>query len=477
MSDFCDVLVIGAGTSGIPCALAAHAAGARVIVVDKAPVIGGTLHVSGGHMSAAGTRRQRSRGIEDSPEAHQADIKRINHGTARADIVDLAVRLAPATIDWLEAEGFEFEPTTPRILYGHEPYSVARTYYGPRGGLSILAVLERLVAQGGIDLRLNTGVSRLLVGPDCVEGAALADGGEIRARCIVLATGGYGANGDLFHELDGRPLVTSAVSTSTGDGLVMARQIGAAVAGRGTFIPTFGGLPDPDDPSRVQWGQDRPRLISTERVPWEIYVDRHGRRFVAEDEPSIDAKERCLAKLDDLTFWMVLDDRAVEESQEIVAGWSPPKLRAQANVRPGVWVAGTLAELGQRAGIDPAGLESTVAGYNESVRSERDQDFGRHAMPAPISRAPYYALRNHGVTLITFCGVDVDEGLRVRRADGSVINGLYAVGEVLGAGATSGNAFCGGMMVTPAISLGRWLGTRLAAGVAEMSRSSTPQPR
>jgi hypothetical protein len=218
-------------------------------------------------------------------------------------------------------------------------------------------------------------------------------------------------------------------------------------------------------------------LISTERVPWEIYVDRQGRRFVAEDEPSIDAKERSLAKLDDLTFWMVLDDRAVEESQEIVAGWSPPKLRAQANVRPGVWVAGTLAELGQRASIDPAGLESTVAGYNESVRSERDQDFGRHAMPAPISRAPYYALRNHGVTLITFCGVDVDAGLGVRRADGSVINGLYAVGEVLGAGATSGNAFCGGMMVTPAISLGRWLGTRLAAGVAEMSRSSTPQSR
>jgi glycine/D-amino acid oxidase-like deaminating enzyme len=477
MSDFCDVLVIGAGTSGIPCALAAHAAGARVIVVDKAPEIGGTLHVSGGHMSAAGTRRQRSRGIEDSPEGHQADITRISRGTARADIVDLAVRLAPATVDWLETEGFEFDPTTPKILYGHEPYSVARTYYGPRGGLSILAVLERLVVESGIDLRLNTRIAQLLVEPDGVAGAALAGGGEIRARCTVLATGGYGANGDLFHELDGRPLVTSAVSTSTGDGLVMARQIGAAIAGEGTFIPTFGGLPEPGDPSRVQWGQDRPRLISTERVPWEIYVDRRGRRFVAEDEASIDAKERCLAKLDDLTFWMVFDDRAVEESPEIVSGWSPEKLRTQAYVRPGVFVADTLAELGRRAGVDPAGLESTVARYNDSVRSERDVDFGRQAMPAPISRAPYYAMRNHGVTLITFCGLDVDAGLRVRRADGSVIDGLYAVGEVLGAGATSGNAFCGGMMVTPAISLGRWLGARLAAGVAEVSRSSMPQPR
>lgn len=461
MSDFYDVVVVGAGTSGLPCALEASAGGARVVVLEKAGDIGGTLHVSGGHMSAGGTRRQRSLGIDDSPAGHLADVMRISGGTGRRDIIELAVNLAPETLDWLDEQGFEFDPATPRIVRGHEPYSVPRTSYGPKGGGTILTLLRALVDAAGIEVRLGTRAERLLVEGGRVYGVAVAGGGEVRALHTVLATGGYGANSDLFEELEGRPLFTAAVPGSTGDGLAMARAIGAAVGGRGTFIPTFGGLPDPHDPGRVRM-EDRPLLIADERAPWEIYVDRHGRRFVAEDDPSIDAKERRLAALDDLTFWTVFDDRAVAESPDIVVGWTPEQLRAAANQAAGVFAAPGLAELGGLAGIDPAGLPTTVARYNDSVRAGADLEHGRRTMPAPIERPPFYAMRNHGVTLITFCGVDVDSELRVRREDGAPIDGLYAIGEVIGAGATSGNSFCGGMMVTPSLAFGRWLGKRLA---------------
>jgi fumarate reductase flavoprotein subunit len=241
----------------------------------------------------------------------------------------------------------------------------------------------------------------------------------------------------------------------------MARAAGAAISGRGTFLPTFGGLPGPADPGRVRW-EDRPLLVASERTPWEVYVDRHGRRFVAEDEPSIDVRERRLAGLDDLTFWTVFDDRAVEESPGIVVGWSPEHLRAQANRRPGVYSGPNVEALARLAGVEPQGLAATMAPYNGFVRAGHDAELGRRALPAPIERPPYYAMRNHGVTLITFAGVDVDAELRVRRPDGSVIEGLYAIGEVIGAGATSGNSFCGGMAVTPALAFGRWLGARLA---------------
>ena len=71
-------------------------------------------------------------------------------------------------------------------------------------------------------------------------------------------------------------------------------------------------------------------------------------------------------------------------------------------------------------------------------------------------------MRNHGISLITFAGIDVDATLRVRRADGSIIDGLYAAGEILGAGATCGNSFCGGMVMGPAIIFGKLIGERLA---------------
>jgi hypothetical protein len=149
-------------------------------------------------------------------------------------------------------------------------------------------------------------------------------------------------------------------------------------------------------------------------------------------------------------------------SGEIVRGWSKSDLRARAGHRRGVHSASTLSELARMAGIDEEGLIVTVARYNGFVRDGVDADFGRGFLPAPIEKPPFFALRNHGASLVTFSGVDVDGSLRVRREDGSLVPGLYAVGEILGAAATSGNAFCGGMLMGPAMIFGRLVGERLA---------------
>jgi succinate dehydrogenase/fumarate reductase flavoprotein subunit len=462
-----DLIVVGAGTAGLACAVEAAEAGGRVLLLDKADEVGGTLHVSGGHLSAAGTRRQAARGIADTPDAHAEDVLRISGGTARADLVRAAVDLAPSTVDWLDANGFDFADSCPRIVHGHEPYGVARTYYGTAEARSILAVLLRLLQphldRGAIRLETGRRVGRLLTDGDRVTGVEVEGGGSARGRAVVLATGGFGATAELFAALERRPLFTAARPTSTGDGLTLARALGAAVAGRGAYLPTFGGLPEPGRPGRVRW-RDRPRLVAAERDPWELYVDRRGRRFVAEDEPSVDRKERALlaATPGDLTFWMVLDDRAVASSSPVVVDWSADDLRAAAGRREGVCAAGTLEDLARAAGIDPAGLAATVGEYNRALAAGAPDPLGRTARPAPVAEPPFYALRNHGTTLVTFAGLDVDARLRVRRRDGSVIPGLYAAGEVLGAAATSGNAFCGGMLLTPALSFGRLLGRRLA---------------
>jgi hypothetical protein len=467
--DIYDFIVVGAGTAGLPCAIFGAKAGARVLVVEKESRIGGTLHVSSGHVSAAGTKRQKERGIEDSTEAHFKDLQRISNRTAREDLVRLALAHSVWLVDWLQDEGFEFAPDTPRIVHGHEPYSVPRTYYGVHEGRSVLEVLARviqpLIDSGAVTVALKAKVKALLTDKGRVVGVQFAQGGQVVAararRGVVLATGGFAASPELFKEIEGFPLVSAAPDHSTGDGLLLARGLGAHITGQGTYLPAFGGLPHPADPGKAIWS-DRPLLIARERPPWEIYVDRFGKRWIAEDEESIDRKQHALLKTDGLTFFTVFDDQAVEMSENIVRGWSKSDLRERAGHRDGVHVASTLRDLARLAGIDEEGLLVSVARYNGFVRDRMDPDFGRKFLPALIERPPFYAMRNHGISPVTFSGVDVDASLRVRREEGSTIEGLYAAGEILGAGATCGNSFCGGMMLVPAMVFGRLIGERLA---------------
>jgi fumarate reductase flavoprotein subunit len=459
-----DVVVVGAGPAGL--ALTIHAAdrGLSVVLLESAADIGGALHWSGGHLSAAGTPRQAERGIVDDVDAHYADIMRISRGTARPSLTRIAVEEAVPTLAWLDSLGLEYDEATPRIVHGHEQYSVPRTVHGTRMALGILDVLRadlaRVVAEADVTVALQSRAVSLLVEGDRVVGVSLDDGTEVRAAEIVLATGGFGYDPELFAELDGAPLVTSSAPTSTGDGIRLGREVGAGIAGRGMYIPTFGGLPPEGDDLRVDW-EHRPHLVAPERAPWEIYVDRHGRRWIAEDEASIDTKERVLTTIEDMTFWTVFDSRALAESHPMVVGWSRDELDAAAGVRRGVSKAETLEELAAVAGISPQGLAATVARYNGIVADGADPDFGRTHLPAPIAVPPYYALENHPVTLITFAGLDVDDDLRVLRPDGTAIDGLRAVGEVIGSAAVNGNSFCSGMCLTPALALGRRLGRTL----------------
>lgn len=468
--------MVGAGPAGLTCAVRAARGGARVLLVEKDRRIGGALHLSGGHLSAGGTSLQRARGIEDSPDLHLADIDRISNGTARTDLVRLVVDEAPAIVEWLVESGMPVDPETPRIVYGHEPYEIARTVYGVEGGLSVLQVLEaelaEAVAAHDLTVWLSAPVTGLITDGEGVGGVEVyRDGDEIEvaAGTVVLATGGYGADAELFAERHGVELVTVASRTSTGDGIHLGRSVGAAIQGEGTYLPTFGGMPDPQAPHRANWAERL--LLTVERPPREIYVDRNGGRWIAEDEPSIDVKERVLTTLPDQVFWTVFDDDAVARSgggqPPIVLGWEPEDLRRHANVRPGIHAADTLDELAALAGIDPDGLAASVASYNRAVEAGVDPEFGRTHLPAPIAVPPFYALHNQGIAVVTFDGLDIDDSFAVLDEAGAPIPGLYAIGEVIGAGATCGNSFCSGMLLTPALAFGRLLGERLAgrAGV------------
>lgn len=112
-------------------------------------------------------------------------------------------------------------------------------------------------------------------------------------------------------------------------------------------------------------------------------------------------------------------------------------------------------------GFDPAGLAETIAAYNTALADGAPDPLGRQHRPAAVATAPLRAIRMHGIILKTPAGLAIDTELRVLNTEGKPIPNLYTIGEAMGGAALSGNAFVGGMSVTPALSFGRWIGQTL----------------
>jgi len=143
-------------------------------------------------------------------------------------------------------------------------------------------------------------------------------------------------------------------------------------------------------------------------------------------------------------------------------GWDTQKIKKAADDNIFLCAADTLAELAHKVKISPDQLQQTIRDFNKMVDNGVDDDYGREYLNNKVSMPPFYALKVHASVLVTFGGIKVNDQLQVVDHDGHPLEGLYAAGEILGLGATSGKAFCSGMAITPALSFGRWLGEHLS---------------
>lgn len=463
----CDLLIIGAGAAGVSAALHAAPGEGSVVLAEAAPRAGGTFYLSSGQMSAAGTRIQAAKGIEDSPQRHFDDVMRINRGTANPALVRLAVENAADTLHWLLDLGLEILPEHPIIHYGHEPYETPRTYWAEGGGLAVWDVLEpclqACVDDGSVDLRLQTRLRALAQDGAGIRATLERDGRryELRARQVILATGGYAANPQLFTELSGgKPLYGGANDYSLGDGLAAARNIGGQVVNREYYLPSFAAVPD----AAAQGGYTfLTETYPQRRQPWEIYVDADGRRFMREDDPSVDRRERALKEVSGMRFWALFDEGIRREAPPLFTQHEWSEVAPRFNSDPAFHSAQTLDELAAQLGCDAQALQQSVSEFNLAQQSGDADPFGRAHRPRALSEPPFYAVEHVGWSIVGFAGLGVSDDLEVVDAAGTPIAGLYAAGEILGMGAVSGDAFVGGMSVTPAMTFGRLLGQRFAA--------------
>ncbi len=466
-----NLIVVGGGNAGMPAAIFAAKRGARVLMIEAAGQLGGTLHLSSGQMSAGGTTLQKSKGIEDSGQLHYDDVMRISKNTADRDIVRLATLNGADTFDWLMDNGFDVHPEHPILGTTHEPYSRPRYVWGKNGGRSILRILNAQlqpeIDAGRVKVLLDTKAKALTTNRSgAVTGVVAEDANGARTRYlaenILLTAGGCASNKEMF-EITDAPLKNyndSSYPYSQGEGIELGRSVGGYVRNGEHHLMLLGGILENDDyPSPMVQGF---RPWPPHRPPYEIYVNTAGKRFMPEDVPSHDASEEALTRQSGVVYWIVFDDQAFYQAPQVMNSrrWTREQYGAMFNNRPFFHKADTLEALAKLAGFDSAGFVQTVADYNEAYESGGDA-LGRKTIPTAIASTPYYAVKAHGWKFMSFGGLAADGQLRLIRKDGTPIPNLYAAGEILGAGTTMGRSHVGGMCVTPALTLGRLLGQKM----------------
>jgi succinate dehydrogenase/fumarate reductase flavoprotein subunit len=466
-----DLLVVGGGAAGLPAAIEAADLGASVVVLEKTGRLGGNLHVAGGAIAAAGSRRQIAAGVSDSADAHYREVLRIGRFTADPALLRLAVDGAAETVDWLEGLGARGKPFQPDRPWGrgsyvggtlHEVYGTRRTHLWADEGRTLAdalaTALARRVARGAIDLRLGTRAVELLRDDGGgVRGVRTDDGTELRAHAVLLATGGYGASRSLVRRFHGArlPVLSQNLPHATGDGLALAEPAGAALTRMDSYTAYPGMIEDPAHPGVPTASVVFPPAA----VSGAIWVDSAGRRFLSEDTESTDAREEALRTGPGGEWFVVFDEQVLATRPPVVNPWSEDRLHAE--IARGVLVtrAASISELATAVGLDPTALHETIRRYN----ADRGRGPLGRREHTPLVRPPYYAIRTLGNLLSTKGGLRVDAQLRVLRPDGRAIPGLYAAGETIGAAQVMGDGVSTGMNIGPAVTFGRAVARTVAA--------------
>jgi fumarate reductase flavoprotein subunit len=234
MSDGADVVVAGAGGAGLMAALVAAERGASVLVVEKAPEIGGKTAIAIGSFTASETAMQRAAGIADSHDEHLADMTALAKSigiTLDPDRARLRIREDAATLARLIDLGVKFTGPHPET-----PHRVPRMHNIAPGPRALVEALAAACRENGVRFMTECAALGLVMGGDgAVIAITAASGGrEIRvgAGAAVLCAGDYIANRDLMRRF--APTATLAepiLATHTGDAHAMAMTVGAVARG------------------------------------------------------------------------------------------------------------------------------------------------------------------------------------------------------------------------------------------------------
>lgn len=444
-----DVVVIGGGGAGFAAAVSAKEAGADVILLEKLASVGGNTLISGGEYAAPANELQEKEGIEDSKEQFAKDVEE-----AGGDPELIKVLADHATEDayWLRDEiGVEWLDSL-MFFGGH---SVKRSLIpAAHTGNELIKNYLNKSEELGIEVQTEADVKEILAEDGKIVGVRVetADGEMIvKAKSVVIASGGFGANDEMTYEFDNEideHVLSTNSPGATGDGILMAEELGA----------------DTVDMDKIQLypicDVETGKLLycgDTRLVGGALLVNKEGNRFVEElgtrREISMAIKDQT-----DYVGYLLWD----ETSNETTGTMASNPQEAESLFERGLMVkADTLEELAEHFDIDKDALLETVATFNENSAKEEDPEFNLRMLGWQVKDAPFYMMKAAPAVHHTMGGLKINTEAQVLNKDGEWIDGLYAAGEVTGG--IHGSNRLGSVAMTDITVFGRIAGENAAA--------------
>lgn len=413
-----DVIVIGAGCAGLAAAIEARVAGANVLVLEKMRMVGGnSLLACEAILSAESPANARSEAErKEILRDHESMLNQIveNCRTSERALDELLVVHSQETLDWLKSLGCEF----PRreLRWGFRHVWENRPARGVPIGVEIMRHLLHRTEDLGIPVLTRTRATKLTPQPDAGEMivTVMDEEGRTtdrRAKTVILATGGYAGSLDTIRSLwsDAPQLLTTNSISATGDGLLLAKDAGAAFADLDavSMQPTTEPYTGAIVPTEV-------------RMQGAVLVNAEGRRFVNELEFP-DVVSRAILAQKGECAWLVAD-HSVAEVRHLTEG----DLQTPAGFIPMGGIRSVADSIGAGFGALAETLDACRRGEAES---------GELARPLPAAKfteAPFYAMKVRPAFHATPGGVRVSTDAAVLRESGEPVPGLFAAGEVTG---------------------------------------------
>ncbi len=467
MNMACDIVVIGGGGSGLVAGCRAADLGKKVIVLEKdKKTLGGGMNMAS-TMRTFGSKWQKERNLPDTTMLYlrnrmdetfwRIDRKlaaNVIRGTGR--FFDWFCEIAPQdVVDQFHVGRYVFDnesdgPLGPQSG-GHGPGSGTGS-----GRLFVETTSKKLEALGGTIL-MDTVTEKLLTEDGKITGVIARQGDEpleIACKAVILACGSWIRNPEVVKKY--YPQLAAALPymgesphmnwNYTGDGLQLAEDAGALMDEENRTIRMMGPMT-----------MCRSRVLSDmANSAYCIYVNQTGRRYISEasqlrmgvfDSGSVQVEQP------EGKVYVIFDERAVEQSiADGDEGQPKPQLampfgashfpatveEAHADMDPALeredgvtFRADSIPELAEKMGLDPAALQETVDTYNKNCAEGMDWDcFKPSEWLQPMDKPPYYGVKATLGTDGAFGGVQIDENMRAKAAQGGVIGGLYAVGDL-----------------------------------------------
>jgi len=447
-----EIVIIGAGGTGLAAAVTAGQEGASVIVLETNGFAGGNLLVSGGVYNSPEPEMQAKQGIEDSPELFVQQTLAGGDNIANPELVRILAYNALDGLNWLKELGNEFEDQVIQAPGALHPRSHNTT--APLGSGIIKTYLEHIDKMDNVEILYETKGESLIQEDGRVVGviAKNPDGSKLTVKAnkgVIIATGGFSKNAQLvieYRNAEKWPLLDeNSVSTNMdsirGEGIIMAREIGADVV-------------DMDQMQFLYLGQPKTGLLSgvfNVSAEVTVFVNKEGKRFVAEDARRDVISSAVFAQEDGMMYMLHSAESLSDPANQLNIDGIP--MKELLDIGAYGWKQGdTLEELAKEIGVPAENLVQTIAEYNEAVDTKNDP-FGRTLLNVKMEKGPFYAIPRVPALHHTMGGLRIDTLARVLDTKGEPIPGLYAGGEVTG-GIHGGNRL-GGNAVTDTVVFGR----------------------